>query len=121
MSDAPAGVRRTSYASAERYSWGDGCDGWHLVREPSLGVIRERMPPGTAEVRHRHRAARQFFLVVEGEAVLEAGGVEQTLRAGEGLQIEPCVPHQMFNRSTVDVFFLVVSTPHSHGDREVVE
>lgn len=121
MSDAPAGVRRTSYASAERYSWGDGCDGWHLVREPSLGVIRERMPPGTAEVRHRHRSARQFFLVQEGEAVLEAEGVEHTLRAGEGLQIEPCVPHQMFNRSSADVFFLVVSTPHSHGDREVVE
>ncbi|MFN8095913.1 MAG: cupin domain-containing protein [Vicinamibacteria bacterium] len=111
----------TSLTSAEHYSWGDGCDGWHLVREPSLSVIRERMPPGTAEVRHRHRAARQFFLVVEGEAVLEAGGVEHALRAGEGLQIEPGVPHQMFNRSPRPVEFLVVSTPHSHGDREVVE
>jgi mannose-6-phosphate isomerase-like protein (cupin superfamily) len=120
MEGMPAGVRRTSFESAEHYSWGEGCDGWHLVRELSLSVIRERMPPGTAEVRHRHRAARQFFLVQEGEAVLEAGGIPHVLRAGEGLQIEPGVPHQMWNRSPHPVEFLVVSQPHSHGDREVV-
>lgn len=121
MSGEPAGVRWTSFGSAEHYTWGDGCDGWHLVREPALSVIRERMPPGTAEVRHRHRAARQFFLVLRGEAVLEAAGVEHALRPGEGLQVEPGVPHQMFNRSAQPVEFLVVSQPHSHGDREVVE
>jgi mannose-6-phosphate isomerase-like protein (cupin superfamily) len=40
--------------------------------------------------------------------------------AGEGLQIEPGVAHQIANRSEENVEFLVVSQPHSHGDRELV-
>jgi mannose-6-phosphate isomerase-like protein (cupin superfamily) len=79
------------------------------------------MPPGAAEVRHLHNAARQFFFILSGAAVLEAGGREHDLAAGEGLQVEPGVAHQMFNRSEGDVEFLVVSQPHSHGDRELVE
>ena len=52
--------------SAPHYGWGEGCDGWHLVRTPELSVIQERMPPGTSEVRHRHGRARQFFFVLSG-------------------------------------------------------
>ena len=37
--------------NAPHYRWGDGCDGWHLVRAPQLSVIQERMPPGTQEAR----------------------------------------------------------------------
>jgi mannose-6-phosphate isomerase-like protein (cupin superfamily) len=114
------GVRKVALESAEHYTWGEGCDGWHLVRHGELSVIRERMPPGTAEVRHFHHAARQFFFVLSGAAVLEAGGTEYPLRGGEGVQVDPGVPHQMFNRSQADVEFLVVSQPRSHGDREVV-
>ena len=121
MNDQEAVVRKVPSASADHYSWGDGCDGWHLVNRAELSVIRERMPPGTAEVRHRHRAARQFFFILSGAAVLEASGVEYSLGAGEGLQVEPGVAHQMLNRSDRDVEFLVVSQPHSHGDRELVQ
>ena len=32
--------------TAEHYTWGDGCDGWHLVKGADLSVIQERMPPG---------------------------------------------------------------------------
>jgi mannose-6-phosphate isomerase-like protein (cupin superfamily) len=113
------GVRRVSLESAEHYTWGDSCEGWHLVNHPQLSVIRELMPPGTAERRHRHQRARQFFLVLSGVAVLEAGDVEHELQAGQGLQVEPGVAHQMFNRSQEPVAFLVVSQPHSHGDREL--
>ena len=120
MNDDPARVRKVSLDSAEHYFWGERCDGWHLVKHAELSVIRERMPPGTAEVRHRHRQARQFFLVLSGVAVLEADGVEYQLQVGDGLQIDPGVAHQMFNRSQRAVEFLVVSQPHSHGDREVV-
>ena len=120
MDDDQAGVRKVSLTSADHYSWGSGCDGWHLVHEAALSVIRERMPPGTAEVRHLHRAARQFFFILSGAAVLQADGREYELVAGEGLQIEPGVAHQIANRSEGNVEFLVVSQPHSHGDRELV-
>jgi mannose-6-phosphate isomerase-like protein (cupin superfamily) len=106
--------------SAEHYRWGDGCDGWHLLAGADLSVIRERVPPGAAEVRHRHARSRQFFYVLEGEALLEVGGSEHRLTAGMGLHVPPGSPHQFRNVSGQDVHFLVVSSPRSHSDREEV-
>ena len=84
---------------------------------PSTGGITERMPPGASEVRHFHQHARQFFFVLSGTAVLEVGGTAISLAAGEGCEVAPGTPHQMFNRSGADLEFLVVSQPPSHGDR----
>ena len=108
-----------STATAPHYTWGDGCDGWHLVRAPGLSVIQERMPPGTSEARHRHVVARQFFYVLAGALVIEADAVEHALGTGHGLEIAPGVAHQVMNRGETDASFLVVSQPPSHGDREV--
>ncbi len=110
---------KVSIGSAEHYVWGAGCDGWHLVRQPALSVIRERMPAGTSEVRHFHERARQFLYVLSGAAVLEVAGTETSLAAGEGCEVSPGTPHQVFNRTLLDLEFLVVSQPPSHGDRIV--
>lgn len=106
-----------STENAEHYHWGAACEGWHLLAGDDLSVIEERMPPGTAEQRHWHGRARQFFYVLEGEAVLELDGTRHQLRRGEGLHVPPGTPHQLHNVSTMDVRFLVVSAPKSHGDR----
>ena len=103
--------------SAEHYSWGDGCDGWHLVRTPLVSVIEERMPPGTSEVRHYHRNATQFFYVLQGALSIEVDGAECELGPRQSLWIPAGQPHQVFNRSAAAAEFLVVSTPPSHGDR----
>jgi len=103
----------------DHYSWGNGCDGWHLVKQPLLSVIAERMPPGAAEVRHYHEAAQQFFYILEGEAVMEVEGETLTLLRGEGLHIPPGKPHQIRNLSAEAVEFLVISQPASHGDRVI--
>lgn len=110
-----------STANAPHYIWGRQCDGWHLLQGDDLSVIEERMPPGAAEVRHRHARARQFFYVLEGEAVLELEGVAHRLGPRQGLHVPPGAPHQMRNESAADVRFLVVSSPKSHGDREAVD
>ena len=104
-------------ATAEHYTWGDGCDGWHLVKGADLSVIQERMPPGAREVPHYHRASRQFFYVLAGTLTLETGGVLHRLTARQGLEIAPGAPHQAKNESADAVEFLVVSQPPSHGDR----
>ena len=106
--------------AAEHYTWGAGCDGWHLLKHEALSVIRERVPPGAAESRHRHERARQFFYVLAGAAVLEVGGTRHRLAAGMGLHVSPGAPHQFRNESSADVEFLVISSPRSHGDREEV-
>ena len=103
--------------SAEHYTWGEACDGWHLVRSEPLSVIEERMPSGTAERRHFHQDAQQFFYVLAGELSLEVDGVEVLLKTGCGLRILPGQRHQALNRSAEDARFLVVSQPPSHGDR----
>ena len=103
--------------TAEHYTWGDGCDGWHLVKQPALSVIHERMPPGTAEARHYHARSRQFFFVLIGTATLEVDGAHEQLSPQQGREVPAGTPHQMFNMSEADVEFLVISQPPSHGDR----
>jgi mannose-6-phosphate isomerase-like protein (cupin superfamily) len=114
-------TRIISAQTADHYTWGGphgtACDGWHLVKTPELSIIEERMPAGTHEQRHLHGRARQFFLVLEGELVLEVDREEFVLRVGEGLEIAPGQAHQAINRSSSAVHFLVTSQPPSHGDR----
>jgi mannose-6-phosphate isomerase-like protein (cupin superfamily) len=110
-----------SKATAEHYIWGGHCDGWHLVKNPQLSVIQERMPAGTAEVRHFHHHAQQFFYVLAGQAVMEVDGQLTVLAAGEGMWIPAGTSHQMRNDSGDEVHFLVVSQPPSHGDRVLTE
>lgn len=105
---------------AEHYHWGDGCDGWHLVRHEELSVIQERVPPGAEEQCHRHATARQFFYILQGAAVIAVEGKDHCLTAGEGLEVAPGTAHQFKNVSDHDVIFLVISVPNSHGDRVAV-
>lgn len=104
-------------ATAEHYCWGEGCDGWHLLKRDDLSVIQERVPPGAAEQRHFHNCSRQFFYVLQGEAVMAINDTLVTLQAGQGIEVPPKVPHQFRNCSDSDVVFLVISAPKSHGDR----
>lgn len=108
---------KISKHNAEHYVWGDHCDGWHLVKNNELSVIHERMPAHTSEVRHYHHHSRQFFFVLFGTAVLERNGERMVLNTGEGVEVPPLISHQMKNESDNEIEFLVISQPHSHGDR----
>ncbi|MBS1565558.1 MAG: cupin domain-containing protein, partial [Bacteroidetes bacterium] len=69
----------------EHYQWGDACDGWSLVDEPSLSVKLERMPPHTAEQLHYHERARQFFFILRGEAIFEIENERIAVPAQKGI------------------------------------
>jgi quercetin dioxygenase-like cupin family protein len=107
----------TSKVMAPKYAWGDGCEGWHLLRAQNLSVIEERMPPGTCEVRHWHARARQFFYVLAGTLTLEVEGQTHLLAARTGIELPQGTAHQALNATNADVEFLVISEPPSHGDR----
>lgn len=115
------GQSAISKADAEHYTWGQGCDGWYLVKNDQVTIIEERMPPGTAETLHKHTKARQFFFVLAGRAVMEHGGVVTSLTPGTGLEVPPGVPHRILNRSDIDLEILVTSLPPSHADRVEVD
>jgi mannose-6-phosphate isomerase-like protein (cupin superfamily) len=121
--DPKTGARRPvrhspiSRENAEHYRWGVDCDGWFLVRDKSLSVIEEFMPPGSAEVRHHHEHAQQFFYILDGEVLMEVDGENHLLAAGTGMHIMPGTRHQIRNPSSSPVRFLVISQPSSRGDR----
>ena len=108
---------KVSRARARHYQWGQGADGWHLLNHPTLSVIEEVMPPGSAETAHWHTQARQFFYVLEGRLVLLLEEARVELGVGEGLHVAPGQVHQARNESGAETRFLVISSPHSHGDR----
>ncbi|MCL2914212.1 cupin domain-containing protein [Shewanella corallii] len=113
-------MHKVSPAVAEHYHWGEGADGWHLVKTDSLSVIQERMPANSHEQMHCHQYATQFFYILKGEAVMRFLQESVLLKAGEGILIEPERYHQMCNESTGELHFTVTSTPPSHGDRALL-
>ena len=106
-----------SVANADHYRWGDGCDGWHLMRAAGVSVIEERMPPRSAEVRHWHARAIQFFYVMSGTLVMEVEGARHELSKGTGIELPSGTAHQARNEGSIDATFLVISSPPHQGDR----
>jgi mannose-6-phosphate isomerase-like protein (cupin superfamily) len=104
-------------STAEHYIWGEVCDGWHLLKQPGLSVIQERVPPGTGEIQHFHARARQFFYVLSGTATLEFSGRKVSFGAGQGVHVPPEIEHRFANHSDEEVVFLVISSPSTAGDR----
>lgn len=113
--DAPPINRQT----APHYTWAGSCDGWRLMDMPGLSVIEERMPPGTQEVRHLHRMARQLFYVLEGELSMLVGDRMHRLGPSDAMPVAPSQAHQARNDSDSDVRFLVISAPSTTADREL--
>ncbi len=95
--------------NAEHYIWGEACDGWHLVRSQELSIIEERMPPNTAERRHFHSKADQFFYILSGEAQMEIEGQIIILSTRNGIFIAHGQRHEISNKCDQDVTFLVIS------------
>jgi mannose-6-phosphate isomerase-like protein (cupin superfamily) len=106
--------------NASHYLWGNGCSGWHLLQNENMSIIEELVPPGQSEQRHFHEYARQFFYILEGEAMMEVDGHEFILQATQGIEVPPQIAHQFRNESDSEVRFLVVSVPKAQGDRVIV-
>lgn len=107
--------------NSEHYNWGNNCNGWHLLKSDNLSVIQEKVPPGGFEVKHYHNFSHQFFYVLKGTATIEIEGEIFSLNTFEGIEVKPGQSHHLRNESNIDLEFIVVSSPKSHGDRVNVE
>ncbi len=108
---------KISTDNAEHYTWGNKCDGWHLLKTDSLSVIQERMPPHTAELRHYHAKSQQVFYILNGTATFEVADEIVLVHAQESLHIKPNTIHKIANNGEIDLSFIVISEPKAHGDR----
>ena len=106
-----------SEKNAEQYTWGNNCDGWHLLKSDTLNVIKERMPAGTAEQLHYHVHAQQVFYILSGEATFELDGKTISVAANESLHIPKGVKHRIKNESGNELVFLLISEPRVQNDR----
>jgi mannose-6-phosphate isomerase-like protein (cupin superfamily) len=106
---------------SEHYTWGQNCDGWHLLKTDTLSIIQERMPSGTSESFHFHNKSQQFFYILSGSATFEVDGKIIEVNENEGIHIKPKQEHKITNSGTLDLTFLVVSEPKSQGDRINIE
>ncbi|GAB3542202.1 cupin domain-containing protein [Spirosoma fluminis] len=113
-------MEKVSEQTAEQYTWGNHCDGWHLVKTDTLSVIQERMPPNTSEALHVHHKAQQFFYVLDGVATFDVEGEIIHVKANEGVHIKPNQRHKISNHGADNLHFLVISEPKSHGDRTTI-
>jgi mannose-6-phosphate isomerase-like protein (cupin superfamily) len=110
-------VMQVSKNNVQHYVWGEACEGWYLENSAERTIIQEQMPAGTCEIKHVHEKAKQFFFILNGEAVMWMDGAEIRLQKEEGCTIHPRIPHQIRNVSQEAVEFLVISTPSTKGDR----
>ena len=104
-------------SNAKHYTWGNSCDGWHYLNTNSLSVIKERMPVGCFEEMHYHNVAQQLFYIVEGVASIRMNEVTYTVNQGSALHVPAKTSHQLRNDGKSELVFLVISQPHSHGDK----
>ena len=103
--------------NTDHYKWGNDSDGWHLLNSENLSVIEENVPPEEKEERHYHNESQQFFYILSGVAHLEISGKVFEIHAGSGIHVPAKEPHQLINNGEVNLRFLVISQPKSHGDR----
>lgn len=113
---------KTASGPADHYTWGNNCEGFHILRDEALSVIKESMPPGASEVWHYHNKAQQVFYLLSGKAFFETGKDNAFLSTGESLRVLPGILHRISNPSDEIVEFLVVSAPMAQGDRvEIID
>ena len=100
-----------------KYVWGDNCIGWNFVDTDILSIKQELMPPGTAEERHFHNNALQFFFILEGTATFEIEGEVVSFVKNQGIEIRPGQRHLISNRAQNDLEFILCSQPSTKNDR----
>ncbi len=106
-----------SINNASHYTWGNNCDGWHLLNTETLSVIQEKMPAGTSEQLHFHHHAQQLFYILSGIATFETEGNISIVKANESIHIAAGIKHCIANKNEQDLHFLVISQPNSQRDR----
>jgi uncharacterized cupin superfamily protein len=77
----------------------------------TLGARLWRLRPGQASTRHRHRATKELYVVLEGTGRIRIGDVLHTLEPMSSAFVEPDTVRQLFNDTDSDQLWLVVGAP----------
>lgn len=106
-----------STENAKRYTWAELCESFILLGSPGLSVKQERMPAGTREKLHYHKAAQQFFYVLKGKARFHLDDNLLNIKPMQGICVPAGKNHFIENTSPELLEFLVISQPATDADR----
>jgi mannose-6-phosphate isomerase-like protein (cupin superfamily) len=69
------------------------------------------VPPSKLSPRHYHKVFEETYYILKGEAHMVIDGHEFTLAPGQSCLIMPGEVHQVSNRQTTELEFLVICAP----------
>lgn len=87
-----------------------------------LGARLWRLPPQSANTRHKHVRAEEFYFVLEGVGRMRVGTETLTIPRHGGVLVGPSMVRQIFNDSETETLWLIVGAPdkelepHEVGD-----
>jgi mannose-6-phosphate isomerase-like protein (cupin superfamily) len=81
-----------------------------------LGARMWRLPPGSANTRHRHVRAEEFYFVLEGTGRIRVGDETLTVPRYGGVLVGPATIRQIFNDTAVESLWLIVGAPDAEFD-----
>ncbi|UXY17231.1 hypothetical protein N8I74_09550 [Chitiniphilus purpureus] len=102
---------------AKRHRHRERRDGRPLLQRTAQSVIRERMPPGAAEMPHRHLHTQPFFQRPAASQTIGLAGQERTPVPGHCQHLPAGMAYPVFNQGKDDVHFPAIAKPPSHGGR----
>ncbi len=102
------------------YKWGKNSQAFVLANWESAEIKQELIPPGEGEKLHLHEKSTQFFFVLNGEAEFILDNQQFTLKAQDGILVNPNSAHCIQNNSEMPLSFLVFSQPPIGSDRIAV-
>ena len=94
----------------------------HLMRIPNadylertgsenLGARLWRLTPNSANTRHKHIRAEEFYFVLEGTGRLRVGDETLTVPRHGGVLVGPDQLRQVFNDTDAEVLWLIIGEP----------
>jgi mannose-6-phosphate isomerase-like protein (cupin superfamily) len=81
------------------------------MERDELSIKLEEIPEGGGSELHFHEKSRQFFFILEGEADVKVEDCCYKLKKHEGIEVLPGKKHQISNRGTQKLLFLLISSP----------
>ena len=106
-----------SLAAAQPFTTKDGSTIRELHHTAAQSLAEATLARGQATERHHHRASEEIYFVLAGEGVLEVGGDERRVAAGDAALIPPGAWHTIRNDRAGDLRFLCCcAPPYAHED-----
>lgn len=78
------------------------------------------LPVGKSFAGHYHEDMQEVFIMITGEVILTVDSVEEVLRPGDTVTIDPREVHQMRNRGDCEAEYLAIGIAGGNNGKTVV-